>query len=386
MEAEIDETFAAEPFLRRYELLKTDASALARLEREGRAAYANVHDPAWWDQATPAQFIAAWDAATVLGHDPAAAAALQELRAGIYHRIDLLEWVCRSNPDTLAVQEFAPTQGLAPGSYDIRDLTAEAVKAVDATTQADPKRVLVEVYAKPDPTPVPTATFSCRRSMGPQRICDSIHFVLNADPSARPEALAWTAALPPIGPDSRIVIEDHAYRLIVYPAGWAVDDDLVGWMDTYLAANPPPGLGDTAGIGGLFAGDTSPSSRSPVTERLPLRENYRDKLTGFEGFAVARYSDRADNVKVCLTRARADGKPEDAWFDENRLERLEGGTPPQPSPRAGSPQHLTHLVGADFPGGPSPRRSPPPRATTTHRPPFEMPCFRGIARDEGLGR
>jgi hypothetical protein len=386
METEIDETFAAEPFLRRYELLKTDASALARLERKGRAAYAHVHDPAWWDQATPAQFIAAWDAATVLGHDPAAAAALHELRAGIYQRIDLLEWVCRSNPDTLAVQEFAPTQGLAPGSYDIRDLTAEAVKAVDPTTQADPKRVLVEVYAKPDPTPVPTATFSCRRSMGPQRICDSIHFVLNADPSARPDALAWTAALPPIGPDSRIVIEDHAYRLIAYPAGWAVDDDLVGWMDTYLAANPPPGLGDTAGIGGPLASDTSPSSPSPVTERLPLRENYRDNLTGFEGFATARYSDRADNVKVCLTRAGADRKPEDAWFDENRLERLEGGPLPQPSPSAGSPQHLTNLVGADFPGGPSPRRSPPPRATTTHRPPFQMPCFRGIARDEGLGR
>src|SRR5437660_768046 len=83
---------------------------------------------------------------------PAAAAALHELRAGIYQRIDLLEWVCRSNPDTLAVQEFAPTQGLAPGSYDIRDLAAEAVKAVDATTQADPKRVLVEVYAMPEPT------------------------------------------------------------------------------------------------------------------------------------------------------------------------------------------------------------------------------------------
>jgi hypothetical protein len=123
-----------------------------------------------------------------------------------------------------------------------------------------------------------------------------------------------------------------------------------------------------------------------VTERLPLRENYRDKLTGFEGFATARYSDRADNVKVCLTRAGTDRKPEDAWFDENRLERLEGGPLPQPSPSAGSPQHLTNLVGADFPGGPSPRRSPPPRATTTHRPPFEMPCFRGIARDEGLGR
>ena len=66
-----------------------------------------------------------------------------------------------------------------------------------------------------------------------------------------------------------IVIEDHAYRLVVYPAGWAVDDDLVDWMDDYLAANPPRGLGDTAGIGGLFASDTSPSSRSPVTERLP---------------------------------------------------------------------------------------------------------------------
>src|SRR5207245_4952401 len=110
-----------------------------------------------------------------------------------------------------------------------------------------------------------------------------------------------------------------------------------------------------------------PSSRSPVTERLPLRENYRDKLTGFEGLATARYSDRADNVKVYLTRARADRKPEDAWFDEDRLERLDGGPLPQPSPCAGPLQPLTNLVGADFPGGPSPRRSRPPRATTPHR-------------------
>ena len=58
----------------------------------------------------------------------------------------------------------------------------------------------------------------------------------------------------------------------------------------------------------------------------------------------------------------------------------------QPSPDLTSPQHLTNLVGADFPGGTSPRRTPPPRATTTHRPPFQMPCSRGIARDEGLGR
>jgi len=386
METEIDETYAAEPFGRRYELLKTDASALGRLERKGRAAYAHVHDPAWWDQATPAKFIAAWDAATVLRHDPAAAAALGELRAGIYQRIDLLEWVCRSNPDTLAVREFAPTQGLAPGSYDIRDLTAEAVKALDATTRGDPRRVLVEVYAKPEPTPVPTATFSCRRSMGPQRICENIHGVLNSDPSARPDALAWTAALPPIGPDSRIVIEDHAYRMIVYPAGWAVDDDLVGWMDTYLATDPPPGLGDTAGIGGLSASDTSQGSRSPVAEGFPLNTTYRDALTGFEGVAVAWSCNWVDPPRVWLTRTGADGKLEDACFGEDRLERLDEGPLPQPSPRAGSPQHLTNLVGADFPGGPSPRRSPPPRATTTRRPPFQMPCFRGIARDEGLGR
>src|SRR5439155_5269101 len=127
--------------------------------------------------------------------------------------------------------------------------------------------------------------------------------------------------------DSRIVIGDHAYRTTTDPAGWTVDDDLVGWMDTYLAANLPPGLGDPAGIGGPFAGDTSPSSRSPVADVFLLKKTYRDKLTGFEGLAVARYSDRPDNVKVCLTRTGADGKPEDAWFHEDRLERLEGGVP-----------------------------------------------------------
>ena len=381
MQPEIDGTYAAEPFLRRYELLKEDASALARLERRGRAAYGDVHDPAWWDRVTPAKFIAAWDAATVLAHDPAAAAALQELRAGIYQRIDLLEWVCRSNPGTLAVAEFAPSQGLAPGSYDIRDLAAEAVKAVDATTQGDPRRVIVKIYAKPE---APTATFSCRRSMGPQRICDNIEFVLNST-SARPEALAWTEALPPIGPDSRIVIEDHAYRMIVYPAGWVVDDDLAGWMDDYLAANPP-GPAHTPGIGGPGGGDARPRSRSPVTEGFPLDTTYRDTLTGFEGVAAAWSCNWVDPPRVWLTRTGTDGKLEDAWFHEERLERLDGGPLPQPSPGAGSPQHVANLVGADFPGGPSPRRSPPPRAATTHRPPFQMPCLRGIARDEGLGR
>ena len=59
---------------------------------------------------------------------------------------------------------------------------------------------------------------------------------------------------------------------------------------------------------------------------------------------------------------------------------------PRPSPDPASPQHLTNLVGADFPTGASSRRGLPPRAATTHRPPFQMPCFRGITRDQGLGR
>ena len=143
---------------------------------------------------------------------------------------------------------------------------------------------------------------------------------------------------------------------------------------------------NTAGIASPSAGDTSPSSRSPVAHLFLLKKTYRDKLTGFTGLAVAWSCNWVDPPHVCLTRTGADGKPEDAWFEEHRLERLEGGRLPQPSPCAGSPQHLTNLVGADFPAGTSPRRGLPPRAATTHQPPFQMPCFHGITRDEGLGR
>ncbi|MGH2719400.1 MAG: hypothetical protein ACRDJU_12595 [Actinomycetota bacterium] len=90
---------------------------VAELEREGATAYAGVDQPGWWHEVTPARFIAAWDAASVVAdHDPEAAPALRALRSGICQRPQLLESVRRCNPRTLAVQEFARSPYRDPSS------------------------------------------------------------------------------------------------------------------------------------------------------------------------------------------------------------------------------------------------------------------------------
>jgi hypothetical protein len=53
---------------------------------------------------------------------------------------------------------------------------------------------------------------------------------------------------------------------------------------------------------------------------IELGVKYRDRLTGYEGWAVARTEYLAGNVTICLERADSGGKPEEVWISEQRLE------------------------------------------------------------------
>lgn len=59
----------------------------------------------------------------------------------------------------------------------------------------------------------------------------------------------------------------------------------------------------------------------------PWSGRYRDIPTGFEGDATARTEYLAGNVNLCLERLDNNGDPTEAWFSEQRLERID----PQPS-------------------------------------------------------
>lgn len=72
---------------------------------------------------------------------------------------------------------------------------------------------------------------------------------------------------------------------------------------------------------------------------------YRDTVTGIEGVATAITEWMNGCRRVCLERADKDGKLEELWFDEQRLEdptgaavastAMAGGTRPAP-PRTGT--------------------------------------------------
>jgi hypothetical protein len=56
-----------------------------------------------------------------------------------------------------------------------------------------------------------------------------------------------------------------------------------------------------------------------VTE---LGAKYRDKVTGFEGIAVARYEYLWGCTRISLERLGNDGTPASAVFDEPQLEQI----------------------------------------------------------------
>lgn len=71
---------------------------------------------------------------------------------------------------------------------------------------------------------------------------------------------------------------------------------------------------------------------------VTLGNTYTDNVTGIEGVATARSTHLHGCVRVCLEFLK-DGKPEEWWFDEQRL------VDTSPAPTGG------------------PRSTPPPRST-----------------------
>lgn len=66
--------------------------------------------------------------------------------------------------------------------------------------------------------------------------------------------------------------------------------------------------------------DESPSRPAPL---IQLNHRYRDRITGFEGTAVARTEYLGGRVTICLERGDSTQKTESLWVDTFRLEPLD---------------------------------------------------------------
>lgn len=55
-----------------------------------------------------------------------------------------------------------------------------------------------------------------------------------------------------------------------------------------------------------------------------LGEKYRDTVTGYAGTATARTEFLHDSPSIRLTSIGKDGRPEDVWLTEGRLEPVDG--------------------------------------------------------------
>jgi hypothetical protein len=60
----------------------------------------------------------------------------------------------------------------------------------------------------------------------------------------------------------------------------------------------------------------------PRRQKLELGDTFRDRLSGWEGHAIARYEYVSGCVQYCLERLDKDGKREHETFDEQRLEKV----------------------------------------------------------------
>lgn len=60
-----------------------------------------------------------------------------------------------------------------------------------------------------------------------------------------------------------------------------------------------------------------------VEVNLDGEHRYRDRITGFEGVAVARTEYMGGRVTVCLERGDATKKSESIWFDQIRLDTVD---------------------------------------------------------------
>jgi hypothetical protein len=76
-------------------------------------------------------------------------------------------------------------------------------------------------------------------------------------------------------------------------------------------------------------GEASESAWCGRTEEVQMSFNtelatkVRDKVTGYEGVATARSEFLDGARRVMIERVTADGKHEETWFDDARLETIE---------------------------------------------------------------
>ena len=60
-----------------------------------------------------------------------------------------------------------------------------------------------------------------------------------------------------------------------------------------------------------------------MIDDVPLDEVYRDRITGFEGTAVAKSEFLSGVQKVCLERGTATKTSEEMWIDVKRIEKID---------------------------------------------------------------
>lgn len=69
---------------------------------------------------------------------------------------------------------------------------------------------------------------------------------------------------------------------------------------------------------------------------IVLGEKYRDTVSGWEGIATARYEYMNGCIRIEISGADKDGKPEGFVFDVHQVERVEGRVPTTPAPTGGA--------------------------------------------------
>lgn len=61
-----------------------------------------------------------------------------------------------------------------------------------------------------------------------------------------------------------------------------------------------------------------------MIDEVPLDKVYRDRITGFEGVAVAKSEFLSGTQKVCLERGNSACSSEELWVDVQRIEPVDG--------------------------------------------------------------
>lgn len=79
---------------------------------------------------------------------------------------------------------------------------------------------------------------------------------------------------------------------------------------------------------------------------IDLGGTYRDKISGFEGVATARYEYMTGCVRYLLESGGKDGKPEEFVFDEQRLEPVAAPVTPVEIRRTGGRRDIAPRTGS----------------------------------------